>query len=301
MTSTKILPPTLDGISPSKVYLPKLTPPPQTLFDFLCDKFPHIAPDVWRERFLLGKILDNNNHTLGLCHPYQHGHTIYYYRQLTDEIPVPFEHDIVFENDEFLVVDKPHFLATVPTGRHVQQSLLTRLKHQTANAELSPIHRLDKDTAGLILFSKNPATRHVYQGLFATNAISKTYHAIAGFDPTLSLPMTLDLRLERGDPFYTMRVADGTPNSQTLIKLLQVSHDRAKYELTPTTGKLHQLRVHMYHLGIPIWHDPYYPTVRHRPDGNFDHPLQLLAYRLEFTDPVSGNIMTFTSKRQLIF
>ncbi len=232
--------------------------------------------------------------------PYCHGRTIYYYRSLKDEIPVPFCHDILFENDEFMVVDKPHFLAVSPAGEYVKETLLTRLKAQTDSPELSPIHRLDKETAGLILISKNPATRHLYQALFANHAISKTYHAIAHINPSLTMPMEVRLHLERDDPFYVMRVNTAkSPNTHTHITLLDIKEPLAKYELRPTTGKLHQLRVHLNHLGIPIKHDPYYPCIMHKPKDDFSEPLQLLAKRLQFNDPLTGEPWLFESRQDL--
>lgn len=292
-------PPTKDGVSPSRLYLQKLTCPPVTLFDFLCQKFPHICRDEWLTRFNEGQILAEDLKVLTSDTPYCHGKMIYYYRFLEDEAVVPFHHQILFENDEFMVVDKPHFLAVSPAGQYVKETLLTRLKVATGNADLSPIHRLDRETAGLILISKNVATRHLYQALFAHHAIEKTYHAIAGHQD-LSMPTEVNLHLERGDPFYVMRVNEGKPaNTHTQIDVLAVKGGTAKYELLPTTGKLHQLRVHLNHLGIPIKGDPYYPTVMHKSKDDFSQPLQLLAKRLAFNDPLTGGRHVFESRQDL--
>ncbi|OPH38736.1 hypothetical protein B5J94_02775 [Moraxella lacunata] len=303
-----------DGISPSRIYLEKLNNQPESLLAFLCQKFPHISPDEWQTRFDGGDIWGDigGEMTGGVTPlmaetPYVHGRTIYYYRTLQDEIAVPFDYHILFENDEFMVVDKPHFLAVTPSGSYVKQTLLTRLKADTGNADLSPIHRLDRETAGLILISKNVATRHQYQALFAHHAITKVYHAITKVyhaigivNHNLTMPMDIRLHLERGEPFYVMRVnADKSANTHTHIDILAVKGDLAKYELRPTTGKLHQLRVHLNHLGIPICHDPYYPTVRHKPKDDFTKPLQLLAKHLVFNDPITGERWEFTSRQNL--
>lgn len=293
--------PLIDGVSPSRLYLEKLTPTPESLFAFLCDKFPHVGADVWRQRFMDAQVFDEWGRALDLSSAYRHGVSVFYYRHVSDEVIVPFTHEIIFENDELLVVDKPHFLTTAPAGRYVKETLLSRLKDETGNGNLSPIHRLDKDTAGLLLISKNPATRHAYQQLFAAEQIHKTYHAIAPYRP-LDFPLTLSLHLARGEPFYTMQaVADKTPNTATVIDVLDVQGEWAKYELTPSTGKLHQLRVHMAHLGIAIKNDPYYPSVKHRFDDDFSRPLQLLAKALTFNDPVTGEVLGFVSGRELGF
>lgn len=303
MNKTTVLP-MIDGVSPSVIYLEKFSHAHQTpasVFEFLCQKFPHIATDEWQRRFADGLIFWDDGER---CHhqaPYEYGRSIYYYRFLEHEITVPFSHEIIFENQELMVVDKPHFLTVTPSGNYVKQTLLTRLKQQSGNPDLSPIHRLDKETAGLILISKNPATRGLYQALFQSQNIKKVYHAIAPVHQNLALPMDLHLHLVRGEPFYTMTVADGTPNSHTHIVHLQTKGDWAKYELHPSTGKLHQLRVHLNHLGIAIKNDPYYPCVRHKAEGDFTAPLQLLAHSLCFTDPITGRLMSFVSNRRLEF
>ena len=290
-----------NGISPSKICLPKYSNPPKTVFVFLCQTFPHINKSTWQARFDEGLVLGVDGVPLSSDTPYRHGQTIYYYRQVAHEMIVPFEHHVIFENDELMVVDKPHFLTVSPAGQYVQETLLTRLKQQSNNPHLSPLHRLDKDTAGLILVSKNPITRHLYHALFAQNTIKKTYHAIAPYC-ALNFPTTVNLHLERGELFYTMRVNHNKPaNTRTDIQLLDRQEDWAKYELTPITGKLHQLRVHLAYLGIPIKNDPFYPNVRHRQAGDFTTPLQLLAKYLSFKDPISGQQFEFASNRQLMF
>ncbi|MFB6348508.1 pseudouridine synthase [Moraxella sp. ZJ142] len=289
------------GVSPSKLYLPKLDHAPPTIFAYVCTKFPHIGADIWRARFADGLVVCDDK-PLDIDSPYQHGVTIQYYRQLPDEVAVPFAHRVIFENEQLLVVDKPHFLTVAPAGRYVQQTLLTRLKAQTGNADISPVHRLDRETAGLILFAKTMAARTAYQSLFASRQIHKVYHAIAPAS-THRFPLSVALRLERGEPFYTMAVTDGVPNTHTDIDVLAYSDDGkwAKYQLCPSTGKLHQLRVHLNHLGIPIAHDSFYPQVRHKAQDDFGSPLQLLAKSLAFTDPITGEAMAFESGFELDF
>lgn len=296
------VPPMIDGVSPSVVYLEKFmdnTNTPADIYHFLCQKFPHILPDEWQRRFDDGLVIWDDGRRVDANSPYCHGRHIYYYRFLENETIVPFEHEIIFENREFMVVDKPHFLTVTPSGNYVRQTLLTRLKCKTNISTLSPIHRLDRETAGLILISKNSETRGIYQSLFKKQTIKKVYHAIAPVHFGLAFPLDVNLCMERGEPFYTMAVVDGVPNSHTRIHRLQVHDGWAKYELYPTTGKLHQLRVHLNHLGIPIKNDPYYPSICHKEQGDFASPLQLLAYSLSFVDPITKQQMSFRSNRTL--
>lgn len=288
-----------NGVTASCVYLPAQPSYPSTLA-FLCQAFPHISAVEWRQRFDDGLILTQQGEALTWDSAYLANQKIYYYRHLPHEIEIPFQHMILYEDDYILVVDKPHFLPVTPTGKYVQQTLLTRLKQQLNMAELTPIHRLDKDTAGLILFSKQKSTRGIYQQLFAQQQIQKIYHAIAPYCANLDFPRELVLHLQRGEPFYTMQVRPDQPaNSRTKIKLLQHDEHWAKYQLEPQTGKMHQLRVHMNYLNLPLKNDELYPLIRHRQEGDFTQPLQLLAYSLQFIDPIRQKIMSFQSQQVL--
>lgn len=298
MNKSDFAPPMMHGVTASKVFLIPQTEH-DTIFAFLCAHFPHIQATEWQQRFDDGLVFDLSGEKLTQQTPYQSNQHIYYYRFLEHEIVVPFEHQIIFENDDLLVVDKPHFLTMTPTGQYVQQTLLVRLKQQTGNAELTPIHRLDRETAGIVLFSKRPETRGVYQQLFATRQIEKIYHAIAPYRADLRFPITTRYRMEKGQPFYTMQIVEGTVNSETDIELLEHNQTWAKYRLYPKTGKQHQLRVHLNALQIPIRNDPFYPVVAHKADDDFSQPLQLLAKALHFYDPITKQELRFTSQNDL--
>jgi tRNA pseudouridine32 synthase/23S rRNA pseudouridine746 synthase len=295
MTRTEFIPPMLDGVSASKVFLPKITPAPNSVFQYLCQQFPHIAQNEWLQRFADGLIYDSCGQLLNCDAPYTENSHVFYYRFLAHEIHVPFEHEVLFENEHLLVVDKPHYLTISPTGQYVQETLLVRLKKQTGNEFLTPIHRLDRETAGVVLFSKQASTRAVYQEMFARREVKKTYHAIAPFHADLTFPCYTRYRMEKGQPFYTMQVVEGTINSETEIGLIEHDAAWAKYELRPTTGKQHQLRVHLNSLGIAIKNDPFYPTVQHKREDDFAAPLQLLAKHIAFIDPLSKQEMAFAS------
>ena len=292
-------PPMLNGVSASKVFLPASPDASLTVFAYLCTQFAHITADEWQSRFNEGLVYDAQGNQLTTESPFQANSHCYYYRFLAHEVHVPFQHQILFENEHFMVVDKPHFLTMSPTGQYVQETLLVRLKKQTGNEHLTPIHRLDRETAGVVLISKCVESRGLYQQMFATRQVQKTYHAIAAYHPDLKFPLITRLRMEKGQPFYTMHVLDGTPNSETAIDLLEHNTEWAKYELKPHTGKQHQLRVHLNHLGIPIRHDPFYPQVAHKAEDDFSAPLSLLAKHIQFVDPITQKSMNFSSQLEL--
>lgn len=290
-------PPMINGVSASKVFLQPSTA--TTIYAYFCQQFPHIQVNEWQSRFKEGLVFDSQGNTLDINSPFQAKSHCFYYRFLAHEIHVPFEHQVLFENNHFMVIDKPHFLTMSPTGQYVQETLLVRLKKQTGNEHLTPIHRLDRETAGIVLISKNIETRGIYQQMFATRHVQKTYHAIAAFKEDLVFPCIVRLNMDKGQPFYTMQVLDGEPNSETEIQFMQHKGNWAKYLLKPHTGKQHQLRVHLNYLGIPIQNDPFYPNVSHKADDDFSSPLQLLAKEIEFIDPISKLAMHFISEQEL--
>ena len=299
MTSTEFIPPMIDGVSASKVFLPKMKPAPATVYQYLCQQFGHIESAEWQQRFNDGLIYDALGRILNLNSEYIENSHVFYYRFLAHEIQVPFEHEILFENEHLLVIDKPHFLTISPTGQYVQETLLVRLKKQTGNEFLTPIHRLDRETSGVVLFSKQPATRAIYQEMFAQRQVNKTYHAIAPFHADLTFPCHTRYRMEKGEPFYTMQVVEGQINSQTEIDLIEHDAIWGKYQLKPITGKQHQLRVHLNSLGIAIKNDPFYPVVQHKREDDFSAPLQLLAKHIRFNDPATFQDMQFSSNFEL--
>lgn len=292
-------PPMLDGVSASKVYLPSQSAY-KTVYEYLCQHFSHISPSEWLERFNNQLILSMYGEPLSQQSIYMQGQHIYYYRFLSEEIEVPFQHQILYETEHFIAVDKPHFLTMSPTGQYVQQTLLVRLKKQLKNDELTPIHRLDRETAGVVLFCKNAQARAAYQTLFAQRQVKKIYHAIAAYLPELESPTTVRLHIEKGCPFYIMNVnLNKTPNSETKIQVIARQGQLAKYELFPKTGKQHQLRVHLNFLGIPILNDRFYPVPQHINAHDFTQPLQLLAKSIQFIDPYTHQEIFISSPREL--
>lgn len=223
------------------------------------------------------------------------GAQVYLYRDLPDEVPVPFDIPVLYRDDDVLVVDKPHFLATMPRGGHVAQTALVRLRREFDLPELSPAHRLDRLTAGVLLFTIRRHLRGSYQTLFARSEVHKTYFARAGVDPALEFPLTRHSRIIKERSRLQAFEEPGEPNAETVIEHL----GGGLYRLTPRTGRTHQLRVHMSALGIPIANDPLYPDVLEVAADDFTRPLQLLAQTLEFDDPLTGRRRSFVSRRAL--
>jgi len=249
-----------------------------------------------RAKLLAGEVVDGRGAVVdsgGLLPP---GSFVYVYRDLPEEVPVPFELAVLHQDDDLVVVDKPHFLATMPRGRHVAQTALVRMRCALGLPELSPAHRLDRLTAGVLLFTTRRQLRGSYQTLFARGAVRKTYLARAAVDPDLVLPRVVRSRIVKRRGNLQAMCEPGTPNAETLVEL--VSPDGV-YRLTPRTGRTHQLRVHMASLGLPIEGDSLYPNVIDVAPGDFSTPLKLLAQRIEFDDPISGLPREFISRREL--
>lgn len=223
------------------------------------------------------------------------GARVYLYRDLPDEVPVPFDVPVLHRDDDVVVVDKPHFLATMPRGAHVVQTALVRLRRSLDLPELSPAHRLDRLTAGVLLFTVRREVRGAYQTMFARGEVHKTYLARAGVDPTRTFPVTVRSRIVKQRSRLQAFEEDGEPNAETVVEHL----GDGLYRLTPHTGRTHQLRVHMASLGLPIVDDPLYPRVVEVAAGDFSRPLRLLAHTLAFDDPLTGRPRTFTSARTL--
>jgi len=274
------------------------------LIDYLAAHFSHISLANWQRRFDSGLISLERGEPLKHDSPYLAGQTILYYRQVENEPIIPFEPNILHLDEHLLVVDKPHFLPVTPSGRYVSQTLLAKLRNhpdlqQLAVNDISPLHRLDKDTAGVMLLSVNPSSRACYHALFADRHIHKTYHAIAPTRSDLCYPFHIHSRLERGEPFFLTKTVEGEPNAHTTIELIENNGAFSLYRLTPVTGKKHQLRVHMASLGMPLLNDNFYPTVKTQGSSDFAKPLKLLAKSIAFIDPLTNELRDFNSNLSL--
>ena len=289
--------PTRNGVPASRLQLP--AGPWHSVFEALCALFPAIAAATWAQRFARGRVLDAQGQPLEIDAPYRLGACIHYFREVVDEPEIPFADTLIHADEHIVVACKPHFLPVVPAGCYVRQTLLARLTERLDNPQLVPLHRIDRDTAGLVLFSANPATRGRYQALFRERRIAKQYLAVAAPLPQLTFPYVHRSRLVPGEPFFRMSEVPGEPNSETVIDVVHCGPEYWTYRLQPITGRKHQLRVHMAALGAPLLHDRSYPQLLDPVPDDADKPLQLLAQRLEFVDPLSGVERRFESLRSL--
>lgn len=301
--------PVVDGIGPTRLTLPTAGPWP-TVADFVVHRFPALGADAVRARFAAGGFVCADGAAVPAQTPLGVHRHLWYRREVPGETPVPFTEHLVHVDRHLVVVDKPHFLPTVPAGGFLRETALTRLRVRLGNPDLTPIHRLDRATAGLVMFSARPETRGAYQSMFERRAVAKVYEAVsalpAGWDPAapalsgLRLPHTRIDRIiaRRGE--LRARIVDGEPNAETTIEALAAGRSAAGRAvlhtlLRPRTGRQHQLRLHLAALGAPILGDRRYPELL--PEAPDDHglPLQLLARELAFTDPVSGELRRFVT------
>ena len=305
----------LMDIAPSTLRLP--SGPWPTVFECLCAHFPAITRAQWAARFERGRVLDDEYNAIGIHHPYRVGLTVHYYREVEDEPVIPFTESLLHVDEHLVVADKPHFLPVTPAGRFVRETLLARLMERLANPDLVPLHRIDRSTAGLVLFSARRDSRSHYQALFRTGRVDKRYEAIATPLPTLLLPHRRESRIVRGTPFFRMCEEQEEANAVTVVEAMErldAANDtpRARYLLRPLTGRKHQLRVHMAAMGAPIENDPLYPALDvstlpgtrvagdwRAPPDDYSRPLKLLARALSFEDPLSGNLRHFESALRL--
>ena len=293
-----------NGIPASVHHLPASCPP-IPLVDYLAQQFPNVSHAAWLARLQAGAVLNTEHHPYSpqaLCQPRA---LVWYYREPVNEPEVPFAHRVLYQSEHLVVADKPHFLPVTPGGQYAHNTLLVRLQQELNLPQLAPLHRLDRETAGLVMFSPTPGpARQAYLRLFREHALRKVYHAIAPDVPALRTPQVVRHRLvNHPSDFFRMAVAEGAPNAETHIAQIKtLEHGMALYQLTPRTGLRHQLRVQMMALGAPIVGDQFYPTVQ-KPAGaaeDYQHPLQLLAYSLTWTDPVSGSHHCFISPHALV-
>ncbi|MBK0869477.1 MAG: pseudouridylate synthase [Saccharopolyspora sp.] len=268
-----------------------------TMRDHLVDRLPIAAAEV--DRMLREQRVAGPGGLVDAETPFAPRTSLWMQRETAPEPPVPHSVEVLHRDADILVADKPHFLATTPRGGHITETALVRLRRELELPELSPAHRLDRMTAGLVLFTVRPDARREYQGLFQDRAVRKEYLAVARHDPQLVLPRTVRSRIVKERGVLQAQEVPGPPNSETRVELIEHRDGLGRYRLLPTTGRTHQLRVHLAALGVPIAGDDLYPQVRDRADDDFTDPLQLLASVLEFRDPRTGLLRRFETRRTL--
>lgn len=297
--STQPTLPTREGVSPSCVVLP-----PQgqgNMLDFLVQRMPIVERSEWLRRMEAGDVVDEYGVPVAPDRAFEARLRVYYYRSLTEEPALPFAETVLYQDAHLVVADKPHFMPVMPSGRYLHTTLLVRLKQSLGLPDLAPLHRIDRDTAGLVMLSVQQRTRGAYHALFHDRKITKHYEAIAPWRAELGFPREHTSRLEEAPQFFRTHEVPGEPNSLSRIDVLEVAGEWARYRLSPVTGRRHQLRVHMAALGLPLRNDPLYPVVNDAPEGDYSRPLQLLARSLEFVDPLTGEPRVFESRLSLNF
>jgi tRNA pseudouridine32 synthase / 23S rRNA pseudouridine746 synthase len=286
----------------SRVTMPEAEKPYPTILGFLAQRFPQVRRDLWEQRILAGKVLDDGGIPITAETGYSPSKRIFYFREVEQEPVIPFAEEIIFQNGELLVACKPHFLPVIPGGPYVAECLLNRLRSRTGNDDLVPIHRIDRETAGIVMFSANRHTRGLYNDLFVQGRVAKTYQAVAECArPPEGTEWQVENRIVKGEPWFRMATVPGVSNARSIIRLVEQRQSRARFVLHPLTGKTHQLRLHMGGLGFGILNDRYYPELQPESPDDFSRPLQLIAQNVRFIDPVSSKVMEFQSGRELLW
>jgi tRNA pseudouridine32 synthase/23S rRNA pseudouridine746 synthase len=293
----KSLLPTVAGVGPSSRWLPAGRW--KTVLDFLGEQYPRVDVETWTARMARGAVLDENGLPIDPETHYRTGACIFYYREVDDEKVIPFLERVLFQDEHILVADKPHFLPVIPSGRFLRQTLLVRLRQKYNLESLVPIHRLDRETAGVVLFSVNAKTRGHYTSLFRNRKVRKVYEALAPTLDAATFPTIRRSRIVKGEPFFRMQEVPGEANSETEVRPVRDLGHHSLYQLIPVTGRKHQLRLHLAGLGIPIINDRLYPLMSRTDDDDFSSPLKLLAKSLSFQDPISGRQLYFESGMKL--
>ena len=295
--------PVRDGLNPTRLVLPhdaaSVARWTRTL-DYVRHRFPDDAARL-AEKVAAGEVVDGRGRAVDDRTPYEPRGFVFLYRDPPDEPDVPFEIRVLHRDRDLLVVDKPHFLATIPRGAYVARSVLVRLRRELDLPDLSPAHRLDRVTAGVLLLTVRPQVRGAYQELFARREVRKTYEAVAPFDPALELPVTVRSRIVKRRGVMRAEEVPGEPNAESRVHLVEADPARglARYRLEPHSGRTHQLRLHMSGLGVPIVHDNFYPEPYDVAPDDYSRPLQLVSRSLELTDPLDGRPRRFETDRAL--
>lgn len=293
--------PPRDGVGATRLRVPTEGPWP-TIAAFVTARFAHLDPQILQARFDRGEVVSADGTALSTATPLGAAEFIWYYREPPVEREIPFEIDVLHDDDDLVVIDKPHFLPTTPSGKFLQNSALVRLRRLLGNDDLTPIHRLDRLTAGVVMFSARPETRGAYQSLFERREVLKIYEAVSDAPRhPIAFPLTVRSHIRKARGVLTVQeIAGAEPNAETLIEVLAQDDRMLHTLLRPRTGQMHQLRVHLAGIGAGIRNDPFYPVLLPEAPDDFTRPLQLLARELRFTDPLSGRPRHFATTRRLI-
>lgn len=306
--------PIRDGLNPTHA---RVAEGPITAWDFvhnLIETQRHRHPDdndaALQARFTANEVVSQDGTPLSPDSTLATNAMVYFYRMPAPETPVPYDIPILHEDEHLLVVDKPPFMATMPRARHITETATVRLRRMTGNNELSPAHRLDRLTSGILVFTKDRTVRGAYQTLFAERRVTKTYEAIAPL-ADVSPGTVWRSRMEKTPGELQGRIVEGEVNAITEVGGVEpvdkapyeAIHgslpEIAKYTLKPQTGKTHQLRLHMLQAGIPIIGDPIYPVIFPAEAEDMRIPMHLTATHISFVDPLTARPREFSSQLPL--
>jgi tRNA pseudouridine32 synthase/23S rRNA pseudouridine746 synthase len=294
----------VNSISPraSSVTVPRGISEDSTVLEFLAGCFPHIGAERWKWRIAEGNVRFGDGSAASVFSKVGPGMEIRYFREVAAEPHISDAHQILYRDEHILVACKPHFLPVVPGGKFVKECLLYHLMEETGLRGLSPVHRIDRHTAGLVLFSIQENERGRYQDLFRQQQVEKRYLANVRWlaDQPAENSWELEGRIEKYGPTLRRDLAEGIPNSFCRVSLLKRSGGYASLALHPSTGKRHQLRLQVSQIGAAILNDPYYPDLVPEAPDDPDRPLQLLSKSLSFRDPFSEEERAFASPRELL-
>ncbi|RVW04170.1 pseudouridine synthase [Rhodococcus xishaensis] len=287
--------PVREGLGPDRIRMPAGVVA-STIVEFLSQRHPD---EDWAGRIAAREVVDEHGRIVDETTRYQPTRFVYFYRDPAPEVPVPFQVDVLHHEDGLVVVDKPHFLSTIPRGAHIRETVVVRLRRDLDLPDLVPVHRLDRMTAGVLLCTAEPALRRPYQEMFERQRVRKVYEAVAPRRGDIDFPSVVRSRIRKVHGELTAYEEPGEPNSETRIEMIERRGNLARYRLHPRTGRTHQLRLHLNSIGAPIVGDNFYPHLRRRDPDDFANPLRLLARSLEFDDPISGKTRRFESRRVL--
>lgn len=218
------------------------------------------------------------------------------YKESTDVLPEKMDLNIVYEDNDILIINKPSGMVVHPGNGNYSGTLVNGLMYYTnnlssVNGEIRPgiVHRIDKDTSGLIIVAKNNKTHEILSNYFQNKTITRTYIALVKGELKTN-SATIDAPIGRSEK-DRKKMAVTSKNSKNAVTHLTVLKRYKGYTLVKLkldTGRTHQIRVHMQYIGHPVYNDPVYTNDKCSEFGQFLH-----SYSMEFVHPITKEKMYF--------